>query len=300
MDGFRSRVCKPKKRASSTSNREMLLALVNFAIPADSLLAKRSLHGNINWTAEQLAIQALIWSWQDSRNLTDAFEKTLEICEQLHIKQVAKTYTSFMNAISRYRKVLSEQLRVRRQALIKHVGGQHFRTHGKVLIAVDGSRVSAPRSIANEKAFCAPNYGKGKEALYGKKKSKGLRRKLNKANPGAPPEPQVWVTMMWHMGTRLGWTWRLGPSNSSERAHLQEILENEKFPRNTLFCADAGFVGYPVWKSILDSGAQFLIRVGANVSLLGSMSDIENKGGGIVLCWPKNQRDSINRFAYGL
>jgi len=45
---------------------------------------------------------------------------------------------------------------------------------------------------------------------------------------------------MWHMGLRLPWTWRLGPSNSSERGHVMEMLEKEEFPENTLFCGDAG------------------------------------------------------------
>ena len=50
---------------------------------------------------------------------------------------------------------------------------------------------------------------------------------------------------MWHMGLRLPWTWRLGPSNSSERDHVREMLKQEAFPENTLFCGDAGFIGYP-------------------------------------------------------
>ena len=37
---------------------------------------------------------------------------------------------------------------------------------------------------------------------------------------------------------------RLGPSNSSERAHVMEMVSAGKFSKNTLFCGDAGFVGY--------------------------------------------------------
>ena len=114
----------------------------------------------------------------------------------------------------------SDRLRLRQQRLAKEIGGRYFRTHKWVLIAFDGSRSTAPRSIANEKAFCAPNYGHGTKAKYGKKKSKGLRRKRNKEHKTQPQEPQVWITMMWHMGLRLPWTWRLGPSNSSERRTL--------------------------------------------------------------------------------
>src|SRR5271155_5338282 len=133
---------------------------------------------------------------------------------------------------------------------------------------VDASRSTAPRSKSNEEALCAKNYGKGKTAKYRKKKSKGMRRKQNKKKPAQPQEPQAWITMMWHMGIRLPWRWLLGPSNSSERQHVMEMAETGKFPKNTLFCGDAGFVGYPLWSRLLVSGGHFLVRVGANVSLL--------------------------------
>jgi hypothetical protein len=161
-----------------------------------------------------------------------------------------------------------------------------------VLIAFDGSRATAPRTISNELALCAPNYGKGKRAKYGKKKSKGMRRKRNEKSKPQPQAPQAWITMMWHMGMRLPWTWRLGPSNSSERGHVVEMLEEEEFPEKTLFCGDAGFVGYPLWSAIIQSGHNFLVRVGANVKLLSEHADIKKKGGGIVLCWPKGRMES--------
>ncbi len=95
--------------------------------------------------------------------------------------------------------------------------------------------------------------------------------------------------MMWHMGLRLPWCWRLGPSDSSERRHVTEMLDAEAFPKNTLFCADAGFIGYPFWSSLIERGNDFLVRVG-NVNLLRQLADctIEKKGKcSLVYCWPK-------------
>jgi hypothetical protein len=94
------------------------------------------------------------------------------------------------------------------------------------------------------------------------------------------------------MGLRLPWTWRLGPSNSSERDHVKQILSEEDFPENTLFCGDAGFTGYPLWSMILTTGGDFLVRVGANVRLLSEHADIKKLGGGVVLCWPKGKMNS--------
>lgn len=64
------------------------------------------------------------------------------------------------------------------------------------------------------------------------------------------------------------------------------MLRTGDFPKNTLFCGDAGFVGYPLWSAILQTGAHFLVRVGANVNLLALGADYSLQAGGFVLCWP--------------
>jgi len=290
----RTRRNKDRKSAAQgpQKNKAIFNDLLNWFVPEDELFSEDTFHGNIKWEPEQLATQALIWSWQKEKNVTDAFDQALEICEQLGINRIAKTYTAFMSALHCYQSVFTPRLRARFQSLAQAVAGRFWRSGKWVLIGFDGSRVTVPRTVANEKAFCAPNYGKGTRAKYGKKKSKGMRRKRNEENKPRPQAPQAWITMMWHMGLRLPWSWRLGPSNSSERGHVMEMLEQETFPENTLFCGDAGFVGYPLWSAILAAGGDFLVRVGANVTLLSEQADIKKLGGGIVLCWPKGKMNS--------
>ena len=280
-----------QREVSRRRNKELFDALLAWLIPEGELFTKDQFHGNIKWSPEQLAQQSVIWALQDALHVTDAFTMTLEICEELKIQEAAKTYTTFINALARYRKVLNLRLGQQFQALAEEVGGRFWRDRNWVLMGFDGSRATTPRTVSNEKEFCAPNYGKGKTAKYRKKKTKGMRRRKNEKNKPEPQAPQVWITMMWHMGLRLPWTWRLGPSNSSERGHVMEILKEEEFPEDTLFCGDAGFVGYDFWKSILDVG-HFLIRVGGNVNLLSEEADVKRLGGGIVLCWPKGKMDS--------
>jgi hypothetical protein len=284
-----SRIRKRKQKLIQVERRMLFNEVAGFLFPLGTLFSKDQFHGNIKWVPEELATQAMIWSWQDTKLVTDAFEKTLEICAKLGLKNIAKSYTSFMNALSQYRETISDGLRTHYQMQAEQIGGKYFRTNKWVLIGFDGSRATAPRSIANEKAFCAPNYGHSDKAKYGKKKSKGLRRKRNAAHKTEPQEPQVWITMMWHMGLRLPWTWRLGPSSSSERGHVQEMLLQEEFPEKTLFCGDAGFTGYPLWNAILEAKGDFLVRVGGNVKLLSEYADFREVGGGIVLCWPKDR-----------
>lgn len=273
-------------------NQAQFLELLNWFLSEGGLFSKDEFHGNTRWDPDQLAAQALVWSWQEARHVTDAFDHSREICEALNLKKTAMTYTSFMNALNRYEHVWRRRLRQRCQALAQRVGGRFFRSGDWVLIGFDGSRATAPRTVSNERAFCAPNYGHGTRAKYGKKKSKGLRRKRNKQHPPHPQAPQAWITMMWHMGLRLPWTWRLGPSHASERDHVKEMLADEEFPENTLFCGDAGFTGYPLWRAIHEVQGDFLVRVGANVNLLSEHADVKKLGGGIVLCWPKGQRES--------
>lgn len=69
-----------------------------------------------------------------------------------------------------------------------------------------------------------------------------------------------------------------------------DLVENQRFPRNTLVCGDAGFVGYPIWQKIIADGYDFVVRVGANISLLAESHHYNMKTGGIVLCWPKDTR----------
>jgi hypothetical protein len=167
---------------------------------------------------------------------------------------------------------------------MEQVAEDHWRIGLWLAIAVDGSRVSTPRTKANEKAFRAANYGKSKSAKYRKKRSKNKRKK-NRVK-AETVTPQIWITLLWHMGLRLPWSWKLGPSDSSERAHFQDMLTTQKFPKNTLFCGDAGFVGYDLWSSIIDAEHNFLIRVGGNVRLLTKLGYYARERDGIVYVWP--------------
>jgi hypothetical protein len=283
---------KPEAKPVRCRNRVAFTRAIRWFAPLGKLFKKDQFHGNTKWIPEQLVAQALIWSWQVNIFVTDAFQNGQVVWDELSMNGVAKSYTSMMNALVRYADVFSRVLREHFQALAEEVGGRFFEVHGWTPIAFDGSRATAPRSAANERAFCAPEYGKGKRSKRGRRKSKGMRRRRNKQNPPRPQAPQAWITMLWHMSLRLPWTWRLGPSNSSERDHVKEILAEEEFPKNTLFCGDAGFTGYPLWSQIMTQGYHFLVRVGANVNLLSKCADIKKLKGGIVLCWPKNMMNS--------
>jgi hypothetical protein len=97
----------------------------------------------------------------------------------------------------------------------------------------------------------------------------------------------MWLTMMWHVGTGLPWDWRIGPSDSSEREHLKQMIA--ALAEGALVTADAGFVGYEYWKALLDSGRHLLIRVGANVRLLKGLGYYVEEKDGLVYLWPDRE-----------
>lgn len=277
-------------RAPAATHKESLGARLDWLLGDGSIFAKVKLHGNTSWLPTGLVKLALIWAWSECKHLTDAFAEAIGCCEKISGSSALSTYQGFLGALTRWTPTFMPLLCLLLQQRMREIGGPFWEIAGFVPLGVDGSRSSAPSTVSNEKALCAPHYGCGKTARYRKKKSKGQRRRRNKANPPRPQEPQAWITLLWHLGLRLPWRWRLGPSNASERAHALDMLQSGQFPENVLFIGDAGFVGYPFWSAILGAGQNFLVRVGANVSLLreGSHYCVENNG--LVLCWPKAVR----------
>ena len=78
-----------------------------------------------------------------------------------------------------------------------------------------------------------------------------------------------------------------GPVEYQRTRYVMEMIAAGGYPKDTLFCGDAGFVGYPLWSAIRQNGGHFLVRVGANVSLLSEGADYELFRSGQVLCWPR-------------
>ena len=164
-----------------------------------------------------------------------------------------------------------------------------FRVGSYAAFGVDGSRLELPRTESNEARF-APTRRRSKSKS--KSKSKRHRRGLAPADHAAARakkanSPQMWLTVMWHVGTGLPWDWRLGPSDSSEREHLKQMID--ALPADALVTADAGFVGYEYWKALLDSGRHLLIRVGANVRLLQGLGYARERAG-LVYLWPDREQ----------
>lgn len=243
-----------------------------------------TLHGNVGWQPIRLVALAILWAWSDRTTLTGAFDDARELATEMFGEVAVTTYQGLMGAMRAYTDQLLSLVWSRVQTLMEKVGGEHWRIGPWLPLAVDGSRVTTPRTVSNEEAFSAKNHGHGRRS---KSRNKWKNKKRRSKRLSAAVKPQIWLTLVWHMGLKVPWCWRTGPSTSSERNHLVELLQIAVFPIKTLFCGDAGFVGYEFWKAISDQGHSFLMRVGANVRLLKNLGSVRQRGD-LVYLWPKN------------
>jgi len=138
--------------------------------------------------------------------------------------------------------------------------GRSWLCDGWQVFAVDGSRVEAPRTKANQRILgCA-----------GREKS----------------GPQWWITTLVHLPSRLLWDWRYGPGGDDERRHLREMLDS--LPPGALLLADAAYVGYELLLRLLAAEVHFVIRCGGNACLrVDGVRPIEQLGcDAPVFLWP--------------
>jgi hypothetical protein len=176
--------------------------------------------------------------------------------------KLGESYGGFTAALTQWIEELVPAVVRRFQRLMREMDRRYWKRCGQCAIAVDGSRIEAPRTAANEQGLgCA---GRDKTA------------------------PQVFLTTLWHMGWGLPWDFRLGPGTASEQRHLEQMLPD--LPEEALLVADAAFVGYELCTRILQAGRSFLLRVGGNRELLTHLGYHPHERQGLVYLWPTKFR----------
>jgi hypothetical protein len=235
------------------------------------------------WTPRWLTAVALLWAWSDELTLIERWTSARRLAAFLWspATPLAGSYQAFTKLLRRWTDTLILRLQAAWRERLKHELSAHWCVLGFVLFGVDGSRCELPRTRSHEEA-----YSPTRRKRTGRKRTHTPRTRRDPRHFQKANSPQLWLTTLWHVGLGLPWDWRLGPSESSERAHLLEMLPS--LPPEALITADAGFVGYDYWKAILDSGRQFLIRVGSNVRLLKQLGYVRESGGTVYL-WPDRE-----------
>jgi len=243
-------------------HRDLLHAIGKF-LPQRGL-ALRSDDQRVRWTDRLLVVAALLLPWQVEPKLKDAFEACWQVVTGMYPtrRRAGYTYEGFSKAlVKRSERLLSVVVPALRRA-VKAIAGRYWTIEGWLVMGVDGTRITCPRTAANEAAFgCA---GKSKTA------------------------PQQFVTTVLHVGTGLIWDWRRGGGKEAERNHLRQMIAT--LPAKALLLADAGFTGYDLLAALQSNGTSFIIRAGGNVRLLKKLGFRVHEHDDIVHLWPQAYR----------
>jgi hypothetical protein len=202
-------------------------------------------------------------AWDEGQTLTVRFEHACQAAHDLHRHWTLGTsYSGFTAALVRWTSPLTGAIARRFQRQMRDIAGSFWRRGRWTAVAADGTRIETPHTAANEAGLgCA---GKDKAA------------------------PQVFLTVLWHMGLGLPWDYRVGPGTASERMHLKRMVPG--LPPAALVVADAGFVGYGLCLRLLRHGKHFLLRLGGNITLLTGLGYYHEERDGLVYLWPHKHR----------
>jgi len=258
-------------------NHQVLREMIAWLLPA-AMFADMHVRKGSKWEPRMLATAALLWAVSDHATLGDRFDHARKIIKKIFRRQPepGQTYRGFMKMLNKWHTELLLRLVCELRLRMEQELADQFQVGGFTVFAGDGSRVATPRTKSNQGAFSPQRKQKkkskrGKSPQVCKRKTPADPRGKTKKQSAASIEKkadmtQIWLTLLWHVGTGLPWDWRSGAADSSERRHLGEMLG--EMPDNSLITADAGFVGYEFWQAIQGAGHDFVIRVGANVKLL--------------------------------
>ena len=272
----------PRQNGAVGSHADDLYKAFQWLVPKKCLSHLR-FRGDCTWAVHVLAFGALLWTWSDHRNLGDRFQNVRKIIKHRFggQREPATSYQAFIKLLRKWTPAFVECLTLAfRRKMIEALPAA-WQIAGWLVFAVDGSRVGVPRTRRNEERYSP----KSKLSRAGQKRRRIRHRckRSKKAREQQASVPQIWLTVLWHVASGLPWAWQTGASDSSERAHLEAMLAT--MPKGALLTADAGFVGYDLWRKILDAGLHLVVRVGGNVKLLRKLGYAREHDGTVYL-WP--------------
>lgn len=223
-----------------------------------------STHRDRRWCPLTLAMCAVLAAWDSSPTAVERFGAARRLVNRYRPRRrraLGATYQGFAKAMVRHGFALIRVMvgHLRRRML--ELAGSHQKRRGLFAVAVDGTKIDAPRTISNEAGL----------GIAGK----------------AGTHPQMLLTTMWHMGTGLPWCWRAGRADASERDHVRSMLP--ELPAGALVVADAFFTSFGLLRRMQCRGLLFLVRVGSNVRLLRRLGYVQEHRNTVYL-WPNAQR----------
>ena len=121
------RTTKKSRQASRSkrrSNKQDAKRALNHFFGNGDIFSDFQFHGNIKWSARDLARMALLFSWSEKPCVTDAFTEAVKRCRQLAVTTVHTSYQGFMGALTNYVHIFIPLLILRLQHKMQKMGGE--------------------------------------------------------------------------------------------------------------------------------------------------------------------------------
>lgn len=232
-----------------------------FLVFPKSLFRGLPVRSNTDWTPRKVVTLSVIMFWISGKTLEEQFSAARHIVKFMwNHWALPSSYAGFVEAQKRCWPLIAPLLipRLRPDESI----GESWRVLDWLVLAVDGSRFECPRTDDNKQGLgCA-----------GREKS----------------PPQIFHTLLQHVGTGLPWDFRCGPGTDSERRHLDDMLA--ELPEQTLLTADSGFVSYDLCSGLIETQTPFVMRIGGNHTLLEGL-ETSKEDPNVVYLWPHHARN---------
>lgn len=236
----------------------------------------RELHVRCSWTFRTLVMTALFWGWSREKTAGERFSCAQRLTMDLDsTKEKATSSQAFMEILRSHTSYLAARLLDEFRRHMQSID-QRFKTFGYVLFGVDGTDIAVARTQANQSAFTT--NGKSKHQKRKQIKNQNAHQKKQKECP------RILMTTLFHISLGLPWSWRLGSKSDNERSQLLSMLS--ELPKHALIVGDAGFIGYDFLSAVLEGGADLIVRVGSNVTLLKQLGQVRQSCD-IVYIWPE-------------
>jgi hypothetical protein len=199
-------------------------------------------HHNCSWSLKALLWVMLLMTWGkgDSQNELFLGARAYFISKHQHEKRPGATWEGFRQAL---RRLPMSVFRALAAGIREQIGGywiDALRIGGWLPIGCDGSRLACPRTAQLER--CMGQASKDDSA------------------------PMVYLSALVLLPLGLLWSWRLDKGTGSEHKHLRQMLPT--LPEKSLLVADAGYLSYALYRSIIQAQQGFLIRMSSRAYLL--------------------------------
>jgi hypothetical protein len=255
-----------RKNTCVRSVRDLLFQFLTPEVCKQGHQAWSQDHSPSRWRLKPLIWQSLNMAWccGDSQEERFATARAVYVAAHQRERRPGTTLTGFLQALA---ELPMPVMRAVAKGIQTRIGEQYInalRIKGWLPLACDGTRLECPRSAE-------------------------LQRWLGEAGK-TDSAPMVYLTTLVLLPLGLPWSWRWGKGTANELDHLQRLLPT--MPERSLIVADAFYLGYELYETLVRAQAAFLVRMSSRAYLYTlKQVPLKRFREGLVYYWPENMRD---------